>query len=223
MNTFRAILTGSTGMVGRAVLLECLDHPQVERVLVVNRRPLDVQPPKLREEILEDFRRVDRLRSVFADYDACFYCAGVSAVGKSEAEYRRITYDLTRTFAETCYAANPRMVFNYVTGQGADSSESGRVVWARVKGATENKLFDLGFGDAYAFRPGIILPERGIRSSTGWYNAFYVLARPLFPWLRRLSSVVTTTQFGRAMIHSVLRGTDRKKLENPDIARLAEG
>lgn len=221
MRKFSAIITGSTGMVGKAVLLECLDHPQVERVLVVNRRPLGMKHPKLREDVVEDFREVGHLQNSFADYDACFYCAGVSVLGKSEEEYRAITYDLTKIFAETCHAANPEMVFNYVSGDGTDSTEQGGTMWARVKGATENLILEMGFRDAYAFRPGAILPERGIKSSTGWYNAIYVVMRPFFPLLRRLDSIITTTQFGRAMIQSVLRGAEKKHLTNRDIARLA--
>ena len=221
MKTFSALITGSTGMVGRAVLLECLDHERVSEVLVVNRSPLDLKHPKLREVLLSDFTKADTIQEALRPYDACFFCAGVSSIGMDEEKFKKLTYDLTVAFAQACHAANPDMVFNYVSGAGTDSSEQGRVMWARVKGATENAILKMGFRDAYAFRPGAILPQRGIRSRTGWYQAIYVVMRPLFPILQKFDSIVTTTQFGRAMINSVLYPQEQKHLDNPDIGVLS--
>lgn len=221
MKKFSAIITGSTGMLGRAVLLECLDSDRVSKVLVVNRSPLDLNHSKLREILLGDFTDADSIREEFRGYDACFFCAGVSSVGMNEEKFRRLTYDLTVAFARACHAASSDMVFNYVSGSGTDSSEKGRIMWARVKGATENAILKMGFQDAYAFRPGAVLPKRGIRSRTGWYQALYVMMRPFFPLLQRFDSIITTTQFGRAMINSVLHPQDKKHLENRDIGELA--
>ncbi len=215
------IITGSTGMVGKGVLLECLEHPKVDKVLVVNRNPIEMQHSKLKEVLLDDFSDPSSLEVVFKDYDACFYCMGVSSVGMSEEKFNHITYVMTSAFAKVCYTANRNMVFNYVSGTGTDSTEQGGVMWARVKGKTENFILNLGFKDAYAFRPGMILPEKGIRSRTGWYNALYVVFKPFNPLLRKLSSVTTTTKVGLAMIATVLYPQKLKHLENRDINHLA--
>lgn len=215
------IVTGSTGMVGKGVLLECLEHPEIAGVLAINRSPLQLQHPKLKELILKDFMDIGRQKEILKGYDACFYCMGVSALGLSEAAYSAITYDVTKAFADVLLSLNPGMVFNYVSGTGTDSSEQGRSMWARVKGRTENMIFKKGFGDAYAFRPGIIIPEKGIRSKTGWYNAIYVIMQPFFPLFKRSKNITTTTKIGKAMINSVLFPQAEKYLENKDINNLA--
>jgi uncharacterized protein YbjT (DUF2867 family) len=218
----KAIITGSTGMVGKAVLIECLESNDVQEVLVVNRNPIGMEHQKLREVILKDFSDLEPVKDSLAGYDACFYCMGVSAVGMSKEKYHHITYTLTEAFSKTLYELNPDMVFNYVSGTGTDSSEKGRIMWARVKGKTENMILNMGFKDAYAFRPGAILPEKGVKSKTGWYNAFYVITRPIFPLLRKLSSVISSPMIGQAMINSVLHPSENKFLENKDIKELAQ-
>ena len=139
--------------------------------------------------------------------------------GLSEEEYTKITYELTLHFAET--VINPRMTFIYVSGTGTDSSEQGRTMWARIKGRTENALLKMPFKAAYMFRPGIILPMKGVRSATSWYNAIYVILRPLFPLLRKSASVTDTVRIGLAMIKVALKGSNKKHLENKDINELA--
>jgi uncharacterized protein YbjT (DUF2867 family) len=215
------IITGATGMVGKGVLLECLAHEAVNNVLVINRKPIDHSHPKLKELLLGDFTQIATLSNELHNYDACFFCMGVSSVGMNEAEYTNITYNITKAFADVLYQLNPNMVFNYVSGTGTDSSEQGNTMWARVKGRTENMIFEKGFKDAYAFRPGVIIPENGIKSSTGWYNAIYVVTRPLFPLMKRSKHITTTTKLGQAMINSVLHPMEKKKLENVDINNLA--
>lgn len=217
----KAIITGSTGMVGRAVLLECLGSNQVEEVLIINRHPLGMEHPRLKEIVHNNFKDFSSVKNQLKNYDACFHCMGISAIGLSEEKYADITYNMTEVLAKTLYSLNPDMVFNYVSGTGTDSTEKGRIMWARVKGKTENMVLNMGFKDAYAFRPGIILPEKGIKSRTGWYNTFYVIARPLFPLLKKMKSVTTTTNVGKAMINSVIYPQQLKHLENPDINRLA--
>lgn len=216
----KAIVTGATGMVGRGVLLECLDHPDVEEVLMINRSSLDMQHPKLKEVLHRDFYDLSDVKEQLQGYNACFFCLGVSALGLSEEDYHRVTYDLTTHFAET--VINPNMVFTYVSGQGTDSTEKGRMMWARVKGKTENALLAMPFRAAYMFRPGVILPKRGIKSKTGWYNTMYNIFRPLFPLLEKLPSITDTTKVGKAMIEVALNGSDKKHLENKDINRLAK-
>lgn len=177
----KPIITGTTGMVGKGVLLECLDSPEVESVLVVNRKPLGFQHPKMREVIHKDFFDLSAIAGEMIGYDTCFFCLGVTSAGLNEQEYTHLTYDLTLTFAKTFITQNPGPVFCYVSGAGTDSTEKGRVMWARVKGRTENALIAMPFKAAYMFRPGFIEPLKGIKSSTKLYNAMYVILRPLFP------------------------------------------
>ncbi|SHG29781.1 epimerase [Flagellimonas flava] len=211
------IITGSTGMVGKGVLLECLDHDSIMEVLVVNRTALGMEHPKLKEILLKDFMDLGSIRNEINGYDACFFCMGVSVVGLDEKIYSQITYDITKMFADVLFELNPSMIFNYVSGTGTDTSEKGRSMWARIKGRTENYILNKGFKDAYAFRPGLIIPERGIKSKTGWYNAFYVLTRPIFPLLKRSNNITTTTRIGLAMIHTLFHSQKSKHLENRDI------
>lgn len=218
----KVIITGSTGMVGKGVLMECLEHPAVTDVLVINRAPLGFNHPKLKEVLHQDFGDLSSIEESLRGYGACFYCMGISSIGKTEQEFSKITYQLTLEFASRLYALQPDMVFNYVSGQGTDSSEKGRVMWARVKGRTENMVFGMGFKDSYAFRPNMIIPEKGIKSKTPWYNALYVIARPFFGLIKKMDSVTTSAKLGQAMINSVLYPQELKKLENPDINRLSD-
>lgn len=215
------IITGATGMVGRGVLLECLDSSKIGSVLVVNRSSLQMDHPKLTEILLPDFGRLMEVREQLTGFDACFYCMGVSVLGLNEEKYNAITYEITKTFADVLYETNPDTVFNYVSGEGTDSTEQGRSMWARIKGKTENYVLNKGFKDAYAFRPGVIIPERGIKSRTGWYNAFYIIMRPFFGWIKKMKNVTTTTRIGRAMINSLYNPVALKHLENKDINLLA--
>ncbi|MDJ0645108.1 MAG: epimerase [Flavobacteriaceae bacterium] len=217
----KVIITGSTGMVGKGVLLECLDSSEIEKVLVVNRSTLGIQHPKLEEVLLSDFTQIASIKDKLHDYDGCFYCMGISVVGLNEDTYTTITFETTKAFADVLYELNPELVFNYVSGSGTDSSEKGRSMWARVKGRTENYILNKGFKDAYAFRPGMIIPERGIKSRTGWYNAVYVVMRPFFGMLKKSKNITTTTKIGLAMINSLYRMQELKHLENKDINQLS--
>lgn len=217
----KVIITGATGMVGKGVLLECLDSPKIEAVLVINRNTLGIQHQKLKEVLLKDFSQIHTISNQLEGYDGCFYCMGVSSVGMNEENYTQITYNIAKAFADVLCQINPNMVFNYVSGAGTDSSEKGRSMWARVKGKTENYILNKGFKDAYAFRPGAIIPERGIKSRTGWYNIFYVILRPFFGLLKSSKNVTTTTKIGLAMINSLGHSQDLKHLENKDINLLA--
>lgn len=217
----KAIITGSTGMVGKGVLIECLESENVESILVVNRKPLGMAHPKLKEVILSDFTKFDTIKSELTGYNACFHCMGVSSVGKNEEEFNYFTYTMTESLAKTLYAINAEMIFTYVSGVGTDSTEKGKVMWARVKGKTENLVLNLGFKDAYAFRPGAIIPEKGIKSSTKLYNALYVITKPLFPLMKKMSSVTTSSKLGQAMINLSLTPQDQKFIENKDINKIA--
>jgi uncharacterized protein YbjT (DUF2867 family) len=216
------ILFGATGMVGAGVLIECLEDPRVSSVLAIGRHPCGVSHPKLRELIRADFFDYSDARADLAGYDACFFCLGVSVAGMSEPAYHRLTYELTVAAAEAFAAANPGGTFCYVSGEGTDSTERGRSMWARVKGKTENRLLRLPF-KAFMFRPGYIQPLKGVRSKTRWYQAFYNLFGRFYPVLRRVASrhVTTTENIGRAMIEVAAAGYSRRVLENPDINLLA--
>ena len=218
----KIIITGSSGMVGKGVLLECLDSPFIEKVLVINRSSINMQHPKLNEILLPDFLQVETIKDQLKGYDACFYCMGVSSLGMNEETYHKITYSTAKAFVDVLFDLNPDMIFNYVSGTGTDSTEKGSTMWASVKGKTENMVLGKGFKDAYAFRPGGILPERGIKSRTGWYNAIYFITRPLFPLFRRSTNITTTTKLGKAMINTLQFPSEKKVLENRDINALAE-
>ena len=202
----KVIIFGSTGMVGKGILLECLDSHSVEKVLVVNRRSLNMSHDKLEEIVYDNYEDFSAIQDRFKGFDACFFPLGVSALGLSEESYTKITYDLTLRVAKIMLQLNPDMVFTYVSGVGTDSTEKGRQMWARVKGRTENDLLKMGFKRAYMFRPGYIQPKRGIRSRTSWYNLMYVLFSWIYPIIKTLApnSATSTIDVGKAMIQVVL-------------------
>lgn len=218
----KVMVFGATGMVGQGVLRECLLDQEVDAVVTVGRTPTGEEHAKLRELVHRDFADLSALEPEFEGVDACFFCLGVSAAGMKEADYRRVTHDFTMAAAVPLAARNPRMTFVYVSGAGADSSERGRVMWARVKGATENALLALPF-DAYAFRPGWIQPMHGATSRTGWYRALYAGLAPLYPLLRRTvpSQVTTTEAVGRAMLSVARQGWRAHLLTSREINEAA--
>ncbi len=220
----KVIITGATGMIGKGVLLECLDHQEIDMVLTIGRSALDLAHPKLQQIVHTDFLNYTSIEDQLKGFDACFLCMGISAAGLSEKKYRTITYDYTLSLAKTLHHLNPKMICTYVSGAGTDSTEKGRTMWARVKGKTENDLLDLGFRQAYMFRPGAIIPLRGIKSRTKSYQFLY----DYFMWLVKLvktispNSVVNTTQIGLAMIHAALHGYEKKILTPKDIINLSK-
>lgn len=221
----KVILFGSSGMVGSGVLHECLADERVREVITVVRNPQGgVLHPKQRELVRHDFEEYGDARGHFRGADACFFCLGVTAVGKTEAEYTRLTYDLTLAAARALADVNPGMTFCYVSGQGTDSTERGRTMWARVKGRTENALLQLPL-EAYMLRPGYIQPMAGVRSKTRVYRVFYAVMAPLYPaWRILLPSLLTTSrEVGRCMIELAIRGDGRRILEVADINRVAKG
>jgi uncharacterized protein YbjT (DUF2867 family) len=215
----KVILFGATGMVGQGVLRECLLDPTVESVLVVGRSPTGQQHAKLREIVHDNFLDYSAIESELTGYDACFFCLGVSSIGMDEERYRHLTYDITLAAATTLARLNPGMVFIYVTGRSTDSTEQGPMMWARVKGKTENDLLKLPFKAAYMFRPAGIQPLHGIKSKTAWVQAIYVVAGPLLSLLNRTSPkfMTTTEQVGRAMIKVAKDGYPKPVLESEDI------
>jgi len=216
----RAIITGVTGMVGEGVMHECLQHPDVEAVLIINRRPSGFSHPKLKEIVHADFFNVSPIRDQLGGYNACYFCLGVSSVGMKEPEYFRLTYALTLNVAQTLCELNPDMTFCYVSGGGTDSTEKGRSMWARVKGKTENDLMKLPFKKVYAFRPGYMHPTPGLKNT----NKYYKYMTWMYPFLRWVfpGGVSTLAELGLAMINVTLFGYDKQIIEVKDIVKLAK-
>jgi uncharacterized protein YbjT (DUF2867 family) len=206
-------------MVGQGVLRECLLDPDVDSVLAVVRNASLPQHDKLREIVQQDVFDLVAIEDKLSGYDACFFCLGVSSVGMKEETYRRVTYDLTVSVARTLANLNPTMTFIYVSGAGTDSTERGRLMWARVKGRTENTLLQMRFKAVFLFRPGYVQLLHGIRTKTAWYGAAYALMRPLYPlWKMLFPNYVTTTEcVGRAMLNVTKRGFAKPVIENRDI------
>ncbi len=216
----RAVITGATGMVGEGILHECLQHPAVEWVLVMGRKPCGVRHPKLTEILHSDLFDISSIKDRLTGFNACFFCAGVSSVGLSEAEYTNITYTLTLNFARTLASVNPDMTFCYVSGSGTDSSEKGSSMWARVKGKTENDLFKLPFKRVFAFRPGYMHPTPGLKNTL----SFVKYISWLYPIVRTLTSNIASTlaEVGVAMINVAQNGAEKRVLEVRDIIEVAK-
>jgi uncharacterized protein YbjT (DUF2867 family) len=220
MMKLRVILTGATGMVGEGVLHECLSDDDISEILIINRRPSGITHPKLRELLLPDFFDLSSIQASVTGYQACFFCLGVSSVGMSKDTYFKLTYTLTLNFAGLLAKQNPDMVFWYISGAGTDSTEKGRIAWARVKGKTENDLMKLPFQKVYLFRPGLLEPTRGLKNTLG----FYKWLGWMIPLIRLLAPLGVTTlrELGLAMIHAATRGYPKQVLEVKDILELAK-
>jgi nucleoside-diphosphate-sugar epimerase len=214
----KVIIFGSTGMIGKGILLECLEDPNIKTVLVINRQACGIKHSKLIEIVHENFFDFSDIKDQFKGFDACFFCLGVSSAGLDEAKYSKITYDLTMGVAKILVELNPGSVFCYISGAGTDSSEKGRIMWARIKGKTENALLALPFKESYMFRPGYIQPLKGIRSKTRFYNIFYMILKPFYHVLKLFPGLVTdTVSFSRAMINAAMNGYDKRIISSKDI------
>ncbi len=215
----RVIITGATGMVGEGVLHECLKHPKVESVLVITRRSIEMNHPKLKEIIHSDFSDFSSIKNELKEYTAAFLCMGVSSMGMKEEKYRHLTYDLTMALAKPLAELNSNLTLTYVSGAGTDSTEQGRSMWAKIKGKTENDLLNMPFSAAYMFRPGGITPTKGLKNT---YSILKVMS-PILPLLRFLlpRMICSLEEVGLAMINVTLNGYDKKVLEVKDIVKAA--
>ncbi len=216
------LIFGATGMVGQGVLRECLEASDVQLVKTVGRTPTGQSHPKLRELVHAEMWDYAGVENELADFDACFFCIGVTSSGMGEKKYTHLTYDMTLAVAETLVRLNPNMVFIYVSGAGADSSGKSTIMWERVRGNTENALLKLPFRGVYIFRPGMIQPMDGIKSKTAAYRIFYSLTKPLLPLLRAAlpKHVLSTRQMGQAMLAVVRNGARKRVLESADISEI---
>lgn len=217
---FKVIVTGVTGMVGEGVLHECLLSEDIEKVLVVNRRACGISHPKLKEIIHQDFFDLSSISEELKGYNGCLFCLGISSVGMKEQDFYKSTYTLTMNFAKALSDLNPEMVLCYISGAGTDSTEKGKVMWARIKGKTENDLMKLPFKKVYNFRPGFLKPTNGMKNTKKYYK--YILW--LFPTLKIVfpKYVSTLSELGKAMINAVTKGYDKNVLEVKDILILAK-
>jgi uncharacterized protein YbjT (DUF2867 family) len=218
------IVFGATGMVGQGVLRECLLAAYVKSVLAVGRTATGVQNPKLRDLVHSDLCNYESIKPQLTGFDACFFCLGVTSSGMTEEAYERVTYGITVAAAKTLCPLNPEMTFIFVSGAGSDSTEHGKVMWARIKGKAENAVMRLPFASSYAFRPAIIQPLYGARSKTTLYHVIYSIFKPLFPILRRAfpDHVLTTQEMGQAMLNVARDGYPKRILESKDIHAAAK-
>jgi len=217
MKTIKIILTGATGMVGEGVLLECLDNPEVSEILSVSRKRSGKTHPKLKEYIVPDFLKLEENDENLKGYDGVFFCAGISSIGLDEEKYTEITYDTTLHFAKIALKQNPEIIFNYVSGAHTDSTEDGNLMWARVKGRTENDLLELGFQTEYNFRPGFMKPAEGQINVKWFFKPIIWLFPKILP-----SQSLTLNEVGKAMINAVIKGYPKNILEISDIKALAK-
>ena len=221
----RAIITGASGMVGEGVLIECLLSPKVDAVLVLGRRPCGITHPKLKEILVKDFTDLSSVENElkgYPDYNACFFCAGVSSVGKSEEEFRHLTYDVTMNVANTLVKVDPEgvkdLTFTYVTGGGTDSTEKGNVMWARVKGKTENDLMKLPFRNVLTYRVGYMHPIPGMKHVLTAYKFItwmYPFAVRMWP-----GYAISLKEVGDSMIAGCELDHVKKPLFHADIREL---
>lgn len=216
MKSIKIILTGVTGMVGEGILMECLENPEISEILSVSRKPSGKKHAKLKEYIVSDFLELDINDDHFKGYDAVFFCAGTSSMGMNEEDYTKVTFDTTLHFAKAVLRHNPDMVFNYVSGVYTDKTESGKMMWARVKGRTENALRKLGFRAAYNFRPGFMKPVEGQEHVKWFFKPFIWIFPIVLP-----SKSLTLREVGKAMINAVQKGYPVSTLEIKDIKNLA--
>lgn len=216
----RIILTGATGMVGEGVLHECLQSDDIERVLIINRKPSGITHPKLKEVIHANFHNLSPVENLLTGYQACLFCLGVSSIGMKEADFHRLTYTLTIHFAETLSRLNHDMVFCYISGAGTDSTEKGKIMWARVKGKTENDLIKLPFKEVYNFRPGVLQPTKGLKNTLSYYKYLGWL----LPIIKILAPkyICSLKELGRAMINAAAKGYRKQVLEVEDILALSK-
>ncbi|MFC1692579.1 epimerase [Candidatus Latescibacterota bacterium] len=218
--TINAILFGASGMIGKGVLLECLEHPNVSKILAIGRRSCGVKHPKLNEIIHTDFLSYSTIEEKLSDFNACFFCLGVPSSGMTEQDYHLITHDYVVKAAEVLSVKNKDMTFCFISGAGTDEKGKSRMMWARVKGKAENSLKLLPFKNLYLFRPAFVHPKKEIKPSYSFYKImvpFYPLLRFLFP-----KYVSNTVEVGQAMINAVVYGVDRQVLESKDIIQLAK-
>ena len=216
------LITGSTGMVGKSVLLECIRDNRVKNIYLVNRVPVNIKSPKIIEFIVDDFLKVGDLKKKIKNCDACFHCMGITSFGQNSNYYYKVTYEMTKSLADLVYDINPNSIMTYVSGEGTSTKENSIIDWANVKGKTENYILNRGFKDAYMFRLGLLIPENGIKAKTKLYNLFYTIMTPFYPLMKLIPSITTSSKLGLAMINCVYFPENDKYLDNRKINNISK-
>ena len=216
------LITGSTGMVGKSVLNECIKDDRIEKIYLVNRIPVNLKSSKIYEFILDDFLKMGELKNKINHCDACFHCMGITSFGQKSDYYYRVTFEVTKVLTDLVYEINPNSVMTYVSGEGTSKNENSKIPWANVKGKAENYILNKGLKDAYMIRLGLLIPENGIKAKTKLYNLFYTLMIPLYPLMKLLPTITTSSKLGLAMINCLQFPLLNKYLDNKKINKLSK-
>ena len=216
------LITGTTGMVGKSVLQECISDKRVKKIYLINRLPVNLKSPKISEFIISDFLKVGEVKKKIKNCDACFHCMGITSFGQNSEYYYRVTYEMTKAITDLVYSINSNSVMTYVSGEGTSTNENSKISWANVKGKAENYILNKGLKDAYMIRLGLLIPENGIKAKTKLYNLFYTLMTPLFPLMKLFPTITTSSKLGLAMINSVYYPNSNKYLDNKKINKLSK-
>ena len=216
------LITGSTGMVGRSVLNECIKDKRVDKIYLINRVSIEIKSPKISEFIISDFLNITDLKKKIKKCDACFHCMGITSFGQNSKYYYKVTFEMTKAIADLVYNINSNSIMTYVSGEGTSTKENSMIGWANVKGKTENYILNRGFKDAYMFRLGLLIPENGIKAKTKLYNLFYSLMKPFYPLMKLIPSITTSSKLGLSMINCVCYPINEKYLDNRKINRLSK-
>jgi len=216
------LITGSTGMVGKSVLYQCIRDNRVKNIVLINRLPVDLKNEKITELIIEDFLNIGELKSKINNCDACYHCMGITSFGQNSDYYYKVTFEMTKVLTDLVYKINPNAVMTYVSGEGTSTKENSNIPWANVKGKTENYILNKGLKDAYMIRLGLLIPENGIKAKTKLYNLFYTLMKPLYPLMKLLPTITTSSKLGLAMINCLYFPSENKYLDNKKINNLCK-
>ena len=216
------LITGSTGMVGKSVLYQCIEDDRVKNIVLINRLPVDLKNEKITELIVEDFLNIGELKSKINNCDACYHCMGITSFGQNSDYYYKVTFEMTKVLTDLVYEINPNAVMTYVSGEGTSTKENSNIPWANVKGKTENYILNKGLKDAYMIRLGLLIPENGIKAKTKLYNLFYTLMKPLYPLMKLLPTITTSSKLGLAMINCLYFPLKNKYLDNKKINNLCK-
>ena len=216
------LITGSTGMVGKSVLNECINDDRIGKIYLINRVPVNLKSSKVSEFILDNFLKMGELKNKISHCDACFHCMGITSFGQKSDYYYKVTFEMTKVLTDLVYEINPNSVMTYVSGEGTSKNENSKITWANVKGKAENYILNKGLKDAYMIRLGLLIPENGIKAKTKLYNLFYTLMTPLYPLMKLLPTITTSSKLGLAMINCLYFPLNDKYLDNKKINKLSK-
>ena len=216
------LITGSTGMVGKSVLNECINDDRIGKIYLINRVSVNLKSSRVYEFILDDFLKMGELKNKINHCDACFHCMGITSFGQKSDYYYKVTFEMTKLLTDLVYEINPNSIMTYVSGEGTSKNENSKITWANVKGKAENYILNKGLKDAYMIRLGLLIPENGVKAKTKLYNLFYTLMKPLYPLMRLLPAITTSSKLGLAMINCLYFPSKNKYIDNKKINNLCK-